>query len=100
MEIFSWLLEFCTAFYTTYTSVEPDDVEEILTTVTTAATSVGAPNVYVEKDDIENFKASAMYVESLSDEELSKMQQNLELVNFNYQDKDNIIDLGNQKTMK
>ncbi len=101
MNFLSWVLEFCTAFYSTYTTGRPDDVDGILTTVTTAATMVGAPNAYIETNDIENFKASTMYVESLSDEELAKFKQNIDLEEFTYQDdsaKDD-IDLGNSKTM-
>lgn len=99
-----WFVEFCTAFYTTYSCIGSDDTDDTLGITTTAATAtaaVGLPNGYVETNDIENFKASTMYVESLSDEELAKFKQNIDLEEFTYQDdsaKDD-IDLGNSKTM-
>lgn len=97
-----WFVEFCTAFYTTYSSIGSDDVDTlgITTTASTATAAVGLPNGYVETNDIENFKASTMYVESLSDEELAKFKQNIDLEDFTYQDDStNDIDLGNSKTM-
>lgn len=101
MNFLSWILEFCTTFYSIYTSCEPEDIEDILTTVTTAATIVGTPNAYIEKNDIENFKTSTMYVQSLSDEELAKFKQKIDLEEITYQDDStNDINLGNSKTMQ
>ena len=96
-----WFVEFCTSFYITYTSIgDEDDPFGITTTAATATAAVGLPNGYVETNDIEHFKASTMYVESLSDEELAKFKQNMDLEEFTYQDDSaNDIDLGNSKTM-
>lgn len=100
MGFLSWFTEFCTAFYSTYTSSGSDDISEILTTASTATSVVGAPNVYVEVNDMDNFRISSMYVESLSDDELAKLRQNLTFDELIYQDADsNNIDLGNGKTM-
>ena len=79
MSFSSWMLEFCSAFYSTYTiNGEPNNVGDILTTITTAATTVGVPNGYVEAKDVQYMNTTSMYIESLSDEELKTIRQELE----------------------
>ena len=92
MNFLSWILEFCTAFYSTYTSSgDPNNVSDILTTVTTAATTVGVPNGYVEAKDVQYMNTTSMYIESLSDEELKTIKQELE-ADIIYKD----LDLSNK----
>lgn len=84
MHFLAWLLEFCTAFYSTYTTSGDNDSFDVSTTTTTASLVVGVPNVAIIKDDAQFLKATTNYVESLSAKELKQLSDRLE--NFNYQD--------------
>ena len=99
MDFIAWIAEFATAFYSTYTTSASDenDLGEILTTLTSAATVVGVPNAYNEDKDAETYKTASMYVESLSDTELKELKDNLNLVKF---EDDNLVNNKGNNNLK